>query len=431
MNLETQRFYRQFQEASNEKMLYDFQKQILDQADPNYFYAMDVGTGKTITSIHHYMKYSQGEPLLIIAPPQKIKEGGWEKDLQFISDYYGVSFEYRQLSYGVLAKYWKRFEGYFVIFDEAHYVKNPTSQRGKAAMKLTKISTHFVLLTATPMANGWEDAYNYMIMFGKYKNKTDMNRQHAIYENRYFGSRTIKVIADWRNKEVLNEHYKSYSVSIKKDDALDLPPLIFKDVAFKASPIYWQLVRDRVLDDEAYDTPSKLAHGLRKHANQKEKLDYLKMMLEGLSNNLVVFYQYTDEATAIKEMIAQHNKSLGKKNKHLEKQIFEVSGKASKLPSKEKWGDLNHSVTLIQYQAGSAGIELQYANIVVFYTPTYSYQDYTQALGRTHRNGQDKKVTVYRFVTKKTIEENVYAALEEKKDFDERLYIETKVGVTN
>ncbi len=63
-------------------MLYKFQKQALDQSDKDYFYALDTGTGKTITSIHHYMKYSSGEPLLIVAPPQKIKEGGWERDLQ-------------------------------------------------------------------------------------------------------------------------------------------------------------------------------------------------------------------------------------------------------------------------------------------------------------------------------------------------------------
>jgi len=85
-------------------------------------------------------------------------------------------------------------------------------------------------------------------------------------------------------------------------------------------------------------------------------------------------------------------------------------------------------VTLVQYQAGSSGIELQYASEVVFYTPTYSYQDYEQSLGRAYRNGQTKKVTVYQFETQRTIESDVWEALANKKDFSTQLYAATKLG---
>ena len=77
--------------------------------------------------------------------------------------------------------------------------------------------------------------------------------------------------------------------------------------------------------------------------------------------------------------------------------------------------------------AGAAGIELQYANTVIFYTPTYSYQDYEQSLGRAYRNGQERKVTAYRFITQNTIEQAVYEALGNKKDFSEQLYLNTKL----
>lgn len=415
--------YQMFPNASNEKILYNFQKKALDRAKPNYFYALDTGTGKTITSIHHYMKYSHGEPLLIVAPPQKIKEDGWSRDIEFVSGYYGIEIEYEQLSYGMLAKKQQEHTGKFIIFDEAHYIKNPTSKRGKAALMLTRKSTNFLLLTATPMSNGWEDSYNYMIMFGYFKNKTDMNRQHAIFGNKFFGAQTIKVIEGWNREHVLQGYYNSYAVSISKDDALDLPPLVIKDISMKQSTEYRKIVKTRVLEDVAYDNPSKLTHGLREWANKKDKLDYLMMMLESVSNNIVVFFQYTSEATAIKESIEKFNKT----HKDTKKTVFEVSGQASTIPNKAIWGDLKHSVTLVQYQAGSAGIELQYANLVVFYTPTYSFQDYSQALGRTYRNGQDKKVTVFRFITKNSIEQNVYEALEKKENFNEKLYIETRL----
>lgn len=99
------------------------------------------------------------------------------------------------------------------------------------------------------------------------------------------------------------------------------------------------------------------------------------------------------------------------------------------MPSRDQWDELKNTVTLVQYQAGAAGIELQYCNLVIFYTPTFSFQDYDQALGRAYRNGQTKKVTVYRYITKKSVEEHVYRSLAEKKDFTESLFKEYVGGI--
>ena len=366
-------------------------------------------------AIHHYLKHSNGEPILLIAPPQKLKEGGWRRDIQAVCDFYKIEIQFSEMSYGKLADLYKMYKGWFVIFDEAHYIKNPTSQRGKAAAKLAKQSSHFVLLTATPASNGWEDTYNYFIMFGYFKSKKEMNDRYAKWGTMYLGNRRIPKIEGWINEDQLHDKYHSFTVSISKDEALDLPPLIFEDVKFMRSSDYDKVAKQRVLGAEEFDTPSKLAHGLRYYANQKDKLDYAEMLCEGTENNIVIFYYYQKEIDALKKKI---------KNK----QFFEVSGKNSNLPLKSSWGDLKNTVTFVQYMAGSAGIELQYANTVIFYTPTYSYQDYSQALGRAYRNGQTKKVTVYRFITQRTIEQAVYEALENKQDFSEELYMSTRMG---
>lgn len=396
-------------------MLYKFQKQLVDSADPNFLYAADTGTGKTIMAIHHYLKHSNSEPILLIAPPQKLKEGGWRRDIQAVCDFYKIEIQFSEMSYGKLADLYKMYKGWFVIFDEAHYIKYPTSQRGKAAAKLAKQSSHFVLLTATPASNGWEDTYNYFIMFGYFKSKKEMNDRYAKWGTMYLGNRRIPKIEGWINEDQLHDKYHSFTVSISKDEALDLPPLLFEDVKFMRSSNYDKVAKQRVLGAEEFDTPSKLAHGLRYYANQKDKLDYAEMLCEGTENNIVIFYYYQKEIDALKKKI---------KNK----QFFEVSGKVSHLPSKSSWSELKNSVTFVQYMAGSAGIELQYANTVIFYTPTYSYQDYSQALGRAYRNGQTKKVTVYRFITQRTIEQAVYEALENKQDFSEELYLSTRIG---
>ncbi|ALS03371.1 DNA helicase [Enterococcus silesiacus] len=395
-------------------MLYEFQKRSVEIADSNYLFALDTGTGKTITSIHQYLKWSKGEPLLIVAPPQKLKEEGWRRDIQAVCNFYKIEITYAELSFGKLADSYMLYKGWFVIIDEAHYIKNPTSKRGKAAVKLTKQSTHFELLTATPASNGWEDTYNYFIMFGYFKNKKEMNDRHALWGTMFLGNRRIPKIEGWKYEEELQEMYNSFTISISKDDALDLPPLVIKDVPFVRASEYQKISKDRVYEDVDYDTPSKLAHGLRFYANQKDKLEYIKMLFEGTFNNIVIFYYYQKEVEELKKMAKG-------------KTIFEVSGQASKLPHKETWDKLKNSVTFVQYMAGSAGIELQYSNLVVFYTPTYSYQDYSQALGRAYRNGQTKKVTVLRFITQATIEQAVYEALEQKQDFSEELYMKTKL----
>lgn len=397
-----------------DSILYEFQKELVNHSKPDYLYGADVGTGKTLISLHHYLKYEQGEPLLVVAPPVKIKEGGWDDEIAFVNQKYGLDIPYKLLSYGVLAKKWQDYKGYFVIFDECHYVKSPTSQRGKAAYKLTQASSHFCLLSGTPASNSIEDMINYFIMFGFTKNKTQFNREYGIWEQKFFGSRVVNQVTDYKHKPRLMKWYKSFAVSVKKDDVLELPPITFRQIRFKKSKAYQKIEKHRVYKEKAYDNPSALAHGLREHANRKDKIAYLQMLFESTDNNIVVFYQYTSELEAIKHIIK-------------DKTVYEVNGNANHIPKKSQWKDVKNSVTLVQYQAGSAGIELQYANLVVYYTPTFSYQDYAQSLGRTHRNGQKKKVMVYKFMTVDTIEENVWLALSRKKDFDKKLYIETRL----
>lgn len=397
-------------------ILYKFQKQIVEEAEENYLIAADVGTGKTLMAIHHYLKHKGDEPLLIVAPPSKIKEGGWDREVEWVEEEYGIEIEYETLSYGVLAKRWKEYKHYFVVYDECHYIKNPTSQRGKAGYKLSQSASNFLLLSGTPASNDIGDMINYFIMFGFAKNKTQFNREYGVWDKLYLGARTVDQVVDYEEKDKLLGWYESFTTSVKKDDVLDLPPIIFKEVNFKPSKEYKTIEKDRVLDDVAYDNPSALMHGLRETANTKDKIAYLKMLFEGTDNNIVVFYNYNSELEAIKKICK-------------DKTLYEVNGHRQELPDKKEWEGLKNSVTLVQYRAGSAGIELQYANIVAYYTPTFSYQDYAQSLGRTHRNGQKKKVTAIKFITKDTVEGQVWETLENKEDFDTKIYLKTKLGV--
>ncbi|WP_245548538.1 SNF2-related protein, partial [Gracilibacillus lacisalsi] len=172
-------------------ILYDYQKKLLNSIEKDYIIAADTGTGKTIMAIYHYLRFMKGEPLLIVAPPQKIKEGGWDRDIELVSQTHDIHIDYEMLSYGVLAKRWKEFKGFFVVFDECHYIKTSTSQRGKAGKFLALNSTHFLLLSATPASNGWGDTINYFIMFGYEKNKTQFEKEYAIKEPLYRAGKPV------------------------------------------------------------------------------------------------------------------------------------------------------------------------------------------------------------------------------------------------
>jgi|SRR5690625_164234 len=395
-------------------ILYPTQQKVLNEAESSFLYELGTSSGKTLISIYHYLKHSNGEPLLIIMPPAKLKTGEWIDEIKVVEQAENITIEFEQLSVGMLAKSWQDFKGYFVIIDEAHLVKNPTSKRGKAAMHLTRHATDFVLLTATSSAS-WEDTINYFIMWDFYKNKTQFLKQHAIYGDLYLGDRVIKKPVDWTNKEDLKEKFNSFSVKKPTTYFVDLPDTQTKLINFKKSSDYNKLEKDRVLEIDGelvlFDTHPKLQAGLRFHANQQDKLKYTEMLAEGTNENILIFYNFKKERD-----------SLVKLAKKLKKKLYEVSGQDFNLPSKNEREELNNSITIAQYQSGSAAIELQYCSQVIIYTPSYSYIDHTQALGRAVRHGNKNKVTIYHYNTEDSIEEAVYAALDRKEDFTEELF---------
>src|SRR5690625_515265 len=395
-------------------ILYPTQQKVLNEAKPSYLYELGTSSGKTLISIYHYLKHSKGEPLLIIMPPAKLKSGEWAEEISIVEKAENVKIEYEQLSIGMLAKKWKEYKVYCVIFDEAHLIKNPTSQRGKAAMRLSKQSTNFVLLTATAAAT-WEDTINYFILFGFYKNKTEFMRKHAIYEDLYLGDRVIKKLADWKEKGKLKEKLRSLSVRKPTTYFVDLPDVTERFIPFKPSSEYKKIEKDRVLETKEetilFDTYSKFLAGLRIYANRDDKLRYTEMLATGTNENILIFYNYVKERDELIKLAKKTNKKL-----------FEVSGQNFNLPSSKERKNLKNSITIAQYQSGSAGIELQYCSQVIIYSPSYSYINHTQALGRAVRHGNKNKVTIHKYITKGTIEEAVYGALNKKKDFNEKLF---------
>lgn len=73
-------------------------------------------------------------------------------------------------------------------------------------------------------------------------------------------------------------------------------------------------------------------------------------------------------------------------------------------------------VFILSTKAGGLGINLTAADTVVFYDHDWNPSNDAQAMDRAHRLGQTRQVTVYRLITKGTIDERIIQLARVKKD---------------
>jgi superfamily II DNA or RNA helicase len=404
--------------------LYEFQKQYLRDLPAKTIMAADTGTGKTFMALAHYDKHAYLTPLLILAPAAKINTGDWERDV----DHYFAGrlkpeveyYSYEKFSRIPTLKEWKlkhkdgvakdylaRHPGQFaIIADEVHKAKNPQSGIGKRLFETSKQASFFVGLSATPLPNGWIDFANYAKIFGYIKNVTEFKKRYVI-EQTFKG---FPEIIGYNHKQELMSQWNGVAKPLSKQMALDLPPTTVVPVSLQAGSEYLRIQKDRIIGGLFLDNPSALLHALRRSIIAP-KVAWLDNFLDEVSDNVVIFYNYKEERDQILAMI---------KKSHKRRTVFRQDGEKHEVPLKDRWSDLNRTITRAQYQSGSTGIELTYAATTVYFSPTYSYSNYEQSIGRTNRNGQTRKMTLYMLCAPTTIERDVWAALKNKTDFQEK-----------
>ncbi len=83
--------------------------------------------------------------------------------------------------------------------------------------------------------------------------------------------------------------------------------------------------------------------------------------------------------------------------------------------------DETKRVFLLSLKAGGVAINLTAADYVIIFDPWWNPAVEAQAIDRSHRIGQTKKVFVYRMVVKNTIEEKMLALQEQKRELVDKL----------
>jgi SNF2 family DNA or RNA helicase len=396
--------------------LYEYQKRYIAGLPKNCIMAADVGLGKTLMSLAHYRKHGEGRPLLILAPASKVKTGDWQREIE---RFMGLAQpEWWVVSYDKFARDPKPYLGMpdlCVIADECHFVCNSQTKRGKAVRHVAMMADQFIGLSATPLPNGWRSMENFAIMFGLARNKTEFVRRFLNIDR----SRGFPIILGYREVGVMERFWSRISKKLDRDGIIELPEVVTLGERIKMPPkfenMYDTMKRTRVSPDgELLDNPSKLFSQLRQSLTALRK-DALRSLIESTDEHIVLFYNFDNE----RDMILDILKTLEQK-----RVIYEQSGHASLLPPREDWDTLKPSVTLAQYQSASTAIELSYASVTIFVSPTYSYANFHQARGRTHRPGQKKRTLFYLLSVEGSIDSDVWKALKHKMDFSEKIWMD-------
>lgn len=394
--------------------LFDYQKKYLDNTPKNFVMAAGTGLGKSRMGLAHYHRHNPDGRLLVVAPAAKVRTGDWDHEVRLAL---GSFDNYQVLSYERFTKQHRDYmdAGLTVLFDEGHYIANAGSKRAKAAIAVARVAKQFVLLAATPLPNGWRSASTYSILFGLCRNKTEFERRFVIYDR---SRTTFPLFLGYREENVLRDWWQSIAKPLERTGDLHLPSQsIGKVIELKPKQLalYNGVKKTRLYNGEALDSAPLLFARLRQ-ITTPYRLDAIQSILEETDEHVVIFYNYNVEREALLELLEK---------KFSDRVVYEQSGHNSHLPDRSEWDTMPPSVTIGQYQSASTAIELTYASVTVFMSPTYSYSTYSQAMGRNKRHGQAKTVLYYMLKVNDTIDGAVWKALREKRDFDDRLYDES------
>jgi SNF2 family DNA or RNA helicase len=135
--------------------------------------------------------------------------------------------------------------------------------------------------------------------------------------------------------------------------------------------------------------------------------DMLRREFSETQKKIVIFSQFVTLLQRVKRMIIDNFPSID---------CFEIIGatKNRNVVVDDFQNIANHAVMLVSLKAGGTGITLTAAESVFLMDPWWNPATEKQAIDRVHRIGQEKNVTVYRFITQNSIESGIQRLQERK-----------------
>lgn len=424
--------------------LYEHQKIALGYMRMNDSFAlfMEQGTGKTIPTlvrIAELLQSKKAQNALVVCPKAVI--GSWERDRdKFFDEKRRVLNEkLRIINYDKVWRdpYYYNGKWDIIVLDEAHYIKRATNKRSSAVLRMSLNAKYRYILTGTPINNGQLES-----IWSQYCFLDPYLHRGKVYSHIFDGSyweflRKYALLDQWHQpyrylhvaelQQIINDH----CYRVLKSQCLDLPdklPDEIYDIDLIEKKKYKELMTSSTIEEMEIIAENPLARltKLRQLCSgyisddgeitplRFEKIKALREFMEGWSKKLVIFAQFKYSIQAIRALMEEMN---------IECIVLDGDQKDKTIWKKFQQDDLIQ-VIICQYDSASAGIDLYAADTILFYEPTLSSNTLEQAKDRIHRVGQTQKCSYIHFLTKGTVEKDIYKTVSNYGDFNRKVFEE-------
>ena len=324
-----------------------------------------------------------------------------------------------------------------LMLDESSLIQNQKAKQTKFILKMKP--KNVILLSGTPTAGKYENLWSQINLLGWSISEKVYNTQYVNWTTIEAGGMKHKIVdkADpYKNVERLKRKLREHgAVFMKTEEAFELPEQIEIPVVVPSSKEYRKFCKDKVIvmdtlnlkefkDDSDFQgkdvTPrvelvgdTQLTERLCKRQlcgmYSKEKLDAFRDLVESTKDRLIVFYNFNHELERLKGILKSMNRP-----------VSVVNGSEKDLTAYEQEDD---SVTLIQYQAGAMGLNLQKANKIIYFTVPDKSELFEQSKKRIHRIGQEKTCFYYFLLVRNSVETNeILPTLKVRKEWSDELF---------
>ena len=299
---------------------------------------------------------------------------------------------------------WRRKEllklkGFTLILDESSLIQNQKSNRCKFILKMNPANV--VLLSGTPTGGKYENLWSQLHLLGWDVSEKLYNAQYVNWKKIFVGGMVHKIVDKenpYRNVERLKQKMRDYgAVFMKTEEVFDLPEQNFIQINVPVTKEYKKFKRDHLVTVDGIELvgDSTLSYRLYQRqlctAYNPQKVQAFRDLLESTQDRLIVFYNFNCELIEIQAACND-----------LDRPYSMVNGSIKDLTAYEQE---SNSVTLVQYQAGAMGLNLQKANKIVYFSLTEESELFQQSMKRIHRIGQQRPCFYYILICQNSIED--------------------------
>ncbi|OUQ32062.1 DEAD/DEAH box helicase [Massilimicrobiota timonensis] len=417
------------------------QKEVLEKSKDykNVAYYLDMGLGKTFIGAEKLINKGKNVNLVVC---QKSKVTDW---IEHFKNYYDheiydltnkKSFEefiqtakvYDYIKVVGVINYDLAFrrkellelQDFTLMLDESSLIQNDKSKRTKFILKMKY--DNVILLSGTPTSGKYENLWSQCHLLGWNISKRAYDITYVNFKKIVSGDFQHNVVDKndpYKNVERLKRKMREHgAIFMKTEEVIDLPEQTFIELKCKTSSEYKTFIdNDYVsLKDVEFigdsDFSKRLCERQLCSVYNRDKLKMFEDLIQSTNDRIVVFYNFNVELETLKDICRIYDKP-----------VSEVNGETKDLKNYEKY---SNSITLVQYQAGALGLNLQKANKIIYFTLTDKSELFEQSKKRIHRIGQENRCFYYILLCSGSIEESIYQTLKERKDYTDDLFKEYK-----